>query len=76
MLVLVNIVFYVCGMLMPVENVYWTVEVQLIAMASGAFILLYNGKRGYNKKWFQYGSYIYYPLHLVIIYGIYALLCL
>ena len=76
MLILVNIGFYICGMLMPVENVYWTIEVQLIAMASGVFILLYNGHRGYNKKWFQYGSYIYYPLHLIIIYGIYALLCL
>ena len=31
-------------------------------------ILLYNGKRGYNKKWFKYGSYLFFPLHLLIIY--------
>ena len=42
-------------------------EIQLFAIISGAFILLYNGRRGYNKKWFQYGSYIYYPLHIAII---------
>ena len=72
MLVVVSIAFYICGLLMPAENVYWTLEVQLIAIASGAFILLYNGLRGYNRKWFQYGSYIYYPLHLIIIYAIYA----
>lgn len=33
-------------------------------------IIFYNGKRGYNAKWFQYGCYLYYPLHLVIIYVI------
>ena len=42
-------------------------QVQLFAIVSGAFILLYNGTRGYNKKWFQYGSYLYYPLHMAII---------
>lgn len=31
-------------------------------------ILLYNGERGYNKKWFKYGSYLFFPLHLLIIY--------
>ena len=74
MLVTISVGFYICGVLMPAETVYWSPEVQLIAMASGAFILLYNGVRGYNKKWFQYGSYIYYPLHLIIIYAIYAIM--
>ena len=47
-------------------------QVQLISIISGAFILLYSGARGYNKKWFQYGSYLYYPLHLAIIAAIAA----
>ena len=47
-------------------------DVQLYAIISGAFILLYNGMRGYNKKWFQYGSYLYYPLHMIVI-GIIAM---
>ena len=38
---------------------------------SGAFIMLYNGMRGYNKKWFQYGCYLYFPLHIVILYVIF-----
>ena len=42
-------------------------KIQLYAIISGAFILLYNGRRGYNKKWFQYGSYFYYPVHMAII---------
>ena len=47
-------------------------HVQLMSIISGAFILLYSGARGYNKKWFQYGSYLYYPLHLAIIAAIAA----
>jgi len=37
------------------------------AIIGGAFIMLYSGERGYNKAWFKYGSYLYYPLHLVIL---------
>ena len=48
-------------------------SVQLTAIFSGAFILLYNGKRGYNSKWFQYGCYLYYPLHIVILFVIYVI---
>ena len=44
------------------------------AMLSGAFIMLYNGLRGYNKKWFQYGCYLYFPLHIVIIFAIFTLI--
>ena len=46
---------------------YAMTDMQLFAIISGAFILLYNGRRGYNRKWFQYGCYLYYPLHLAII---------
>lgn len=48
-------------------GVYWDASNQLLAILSGALILLYNGKRGYNAKWFQYGAYLYYPLHILII---------
>ena len=55
-------------------EVYWQALIQNAAIIAGAFILLYNGKRGYNAKWFQYGSYLYYPLHLLLIFGI-GVLC-
>ncbi len=32
------------------------------------FILLYNGKRGYDSKAFRVASYSYFPAHLVIIF--------
>ena len=74
MIAVVFILQYVIGLLMPPQFVSWMLTVQLVAIASGAFILLYTGRRGYNKKWFQYGSYLYYPLHLILIYLVFMLL--
>ena len=65
-LVAVSIFYYLFVYFWP-EGVFWDAKTQLYAILSGAFILFYNGKRGYNAKWFQYGSYLYYPLHLLVI---------
>lgn len=71
-----TLILYLVGCMIPVEWVTWNVAIQNAAIVSGAFILLYSGKRGYNAKWFQYGSYLFYPLHLVIIFGIGLLIML
>ena len=59
-------------------NIYYLpgsmTDIQIFAIISGAFILLYNGQRGYNRKWFQYGCYLYYPLHLAIIVLVFAIM--
>ena len=65
-LVVINFLYYSTIYFWP-NAVFWDANTELFSIISGAFILLYNGKRGYNAKWFQYGSYLYYPLHLVII---------
>lgn len=44
------------------------------ALMSILFIMFYNGRRGYNAKWFQYASYLYFPLHLVIIYIVFYII--
>ena len=49
---------------------YLDTYLQNYALISGALLLLYNGKRGYNSNWFKYGCYIYYPAHLLILYGL------
>ena len=51
-------------------------DVQIYALFAGAFILLYNGRRGYNSKWFEYGGYAYYPVHILIIALIFYLITL
>ena len=73
MLLIASFIFDLVGRLMPANYVSWMLDIQFLGIIAGAFLLLYNGLRGYNKKWFQYGSYLYYPVHMVIIYGIYAL---
>lgn len=73
MLALISVFFYLFIYIWP-SGVFWDYSTQLFAIGSGALILLYNGKRGYNAKWFQLGAYLYYPLHLAIIMLIYALL--
>ena len=74
MLAIATLALYGCGQLMPIKYVFWMQDIQLFAIVSGAFILLYNGLRGYNKKWFQYGSYLYYPIHMAVLYLIFSLL--
>ena len=68
--VTLTLLYFVTSLLIPSSWVYWMSGIQNAAIVSGAFLLLYNGKRGYNAKWFQYGSYLYYPLHILIIFGI------
>lgn len=68
-LIVLSIFHYLFQYLWP-KGTFWDAKIQLFAIISGAFILLYNGKRGYNAKWFQYGSYLFYPVHLIIIVGI------
>lgn len=63
---IIHIFFYLFKYMWP-AGVYFDIDSQIFAIFSGAFILLYSGKRGYNAKWFQYGSYLYYPLHLLVL---------
>lgn len=61
------------GDLYGVNNEFYS---ETWALMSIPIILLYSGKRGYNAKWFQYASYLYFPGHLVIIYLIFYLISL
>ncbi len=77
LLVVFAVVFYLSESYIS-ANIYYMpnamTSIQIFAIIAGAFILLYNGSRGYNRKWFQYGCYLYYPLHLVIIILIFAIM--
>lgn len=33
-------------------------------------IFYYNHEKGYSNKWLQYGFYIFYPVHLLILYAL------
>ena len=55
-------------------HVFYSMPWQIYAIFAAIPLLFYSGRRGYNPKWFQYGCYIYFPTHLIIIFGIFALL--
>ena len=77
LLLIATLLLYLVGRMLDnvkPSYVYWMLDIQLFAMLAGAFILLYNGRRGYNKKWFQYGSYLFYPVHLAIIYLVFEII--
>lgn len=50
--------------------VWWAPNIQIFAIAASVILLFYSGQRGYNKKWFNIFSYLYYPVHILLIYGI------
>lgn len=41
--------------------------IQSYAVLAGILIIFYNGKKGYNAKWFKVAYYLYYPIHIAII---------
>ena len=43
-------------------------HVQIYSLISVVLMMLYNGKRGYNGVWFKQLFWVYYPLHLGILY--------
>jgi len=47
---------------------------QTYMLISTIFILFYSGKVGYKNKITQYGFYIYYPLHMLLIYLVFWLM--
>jgi len=49
------------------------VGAQTYAVVAGYFIYRYRGEKGPSPKWFQTFSYMYYPLHFVVLYGLYYL---
>ena len=55
-------------------HLVFSIPWQIYSLFAFIPILFYSGKRGYNAKWFQYGCYIYFPAHLVLIYLIFSLI--
>ncbi len=68
-LVIINLGYWGVSKAFPIlDNL--NASIQVIAMFSGIFILFYSGQKGFSNKYIKYGFYLYYPLHLVILYVI------
>ena len=67
LLTLVTIIFWLISYIDVKADMYNN-AVQSYAMLAVIPIFLYNGEKGYQKKIIQYGCYLYYPLHLLILF--------
>lgn len=61
------------GQVFPLFGGAYSLPVQSLAILALAPIWLYNGKRGFGGKAFQYAAYGFYPLHLIVLYLIFSL---
>ena len=55
-------------------HLVFSIPWQIYSLFAFIPIMFYSGKRGYNAKWFQYGCYIYFPVHLVLLSLIFSLI--
>lgn len=67
-----SIIFYLVYRFTNVT--YWGDSFQIYSCFAFIPLLFYSGARGYSKPWFKYGAYAYIPLHILIIYLIFALI--
>ena len=61
-----------CGALLVIMSIVSQKNMQWWSLLTIPLMLLYNGERGSKKL--KYLFYVFYPLHLVILYGIMFLL--
>lgn len=72
-LLFITLVWYILGVVNRDFDIM-NMAIQSYAILAGFVLIFYSGKRGYHEKWFQYGSYLYYPLHLIVLYGIFQII--
>lgn len=63
---LINILFWAIAYFRGDLDPY-SMGVQSYSVLAVFLLVCYNGKRGYDGKWFRYFEYSYYPVHLCII---------
>lgn len=55
----------------PYDN--YLMQLQSYCLLAIPFLFLYSGKRGYDSKTFRIVTYLYYPVHLAILFLIFSL---
>lgn len=68
-----SLIFWAIVKTTGVEGRMYLGGLQSYCVIACLFIACYNGKRGWDRKWFRYFEYFFYPMHMVLIYGIFYL---
>ena len=53
---------------------HFEIAQQSFALLALIPIWLYHGEQGYHSKWFKYFCYAFYPVHLLVLFAIAAVL--
>ncbi len=72
-LVIVNLVYWMITYYVPSTDVL-NASMQVVSLFSGFILLFYNGEKGYSSPRFKWACYLYYPLHLGILYIVYLII--
>ena len=52
------------------------ISFEMYGIIAAFFLLLYNGRRGYHAKWWIYFEWSFFPVHILLLAGIFALISL
>jgi hypothetical protein len=72
-LLFVTVIFWGFSYLYPYGDIY-SMSFQTYCLLDIVLLMMYNGARGYDKKWFRYLTYAYYPVHLALLALIFGLI--
>lgn len=74
--IILSVIYYLIGKFsgIPNLNAYMNYEIETYIVLGGIFILFYSGKLGLNNKFIRGAFYLYYPLHIVIIFLIFLMI--
>lgn len=73
-IIVVNVIFYAISRIDGGAYDPFIMNFQTWAMLSAIFLVFYNGQLGYHATWWKWFEYLFYPVHLGLIYLIFYLL--
>lgn len=73
-LIIVNVLYYLVTTLIPSFNIRIAMTLQDYSMLAIFIILMYNGKRGYDSDGYRIFNYLFYPVHIAILFLIFMLI--
>jgi hypothetical protein len=72
-LFIVNFLWYILY-LVSANQALAFIGIQSYSVVAGLFIALYTGTLGFQPKWFKRFSYLYYPLHFIVLFVLYSII--